>query len=114
MYVLFAGKGAVDERIGRAERWILHVDLDAFFANAEVRRNPALRGRPVIVGGELGGRGVVSSATYEARACGVRSAMPAAEARRRCPQAVFLRGDQPTTGSSRAPSAPSCATSARW
>jgi DNA polymerase-4 len=83
----------MDERTGRAERWILHVDLDAFFANAEVRRDPALRGRAVIVGGDLGGRGVVSSATYEARACGVRSAMPMAEARRRCPHAVFLRGD---------------------
>src|SRR6266511_2698142 len=76
-----------------AERWVVHVDLDAFFANAEVRRRPELRGRPVIVGGEPEGRGVVSSATYEARAYGVRSAMPLAEARRRCPDAVFLRGD---------------------
>src|SRR5690242_17036560 len=76
-----------------AERWILHIDLDAFFANAEVLRRPELRGQPVIVGGDPDGRGVVASATYAARACGVRSAMPLAHARRLCPEAVFLRGD---------------------
>lgn len=76
-----------------AERWILHIDLDAFFASAEARRRPDLRGRPVIIGGDPDGRGVVSSASYEARACGVRSAMPMAQAHRRCPHAVFLRGD---------------------
>jgi DNA polymerase-4 len=76
-----------------AERWIIHADLDAFFANAEVLRRPELRGRPVVVGGDPDGRGVVSSATYEARARGVRSAMPVAHARRLCPDAVFLRGD---------------------
>lgn len=76
-----------------AERWIIHADLDAFFANAEVLRRPELCGRPVVVGGDPDGRGVVSSATYEARARGVRSAMPVAHARRLCPDAVFLRGD---------------------
>ncbi len=76
-----------------AERWIAHIDLDAFFATAEVLRRPELRGRPVIVGG--GQRGVVASATYEARASGVRSAMPVAQARRLCPGAVFLPGDFP-------------------
>ncbi|MDD4600483.1 DNA polymerase IV 1 [bioreactor metagenome] len=74
------------------QKWIIHVDMDAFFAAVEQRDNPELQSKPVIIGG-LSGRGVVSTASYEARKYGVRSAMPMVEARRRCPQGIFLTGN---------------------
>ncbi len=81
-----------ENRNETAARWIAHFDMDSFFAAVEQRDNEDYRGRPVIVGG-LSARGVVSTASYEARRYGVHSAMPMTTARRRCPGGIFLPPD---------------------
>jgi len=84
--------------VASSPRIVAHLDLDAFFAGVEELEQPELAARPLVVGGDPHGRGVVATANYEARKFGIRSAMSCAEALRRCPHAVFLRPRHRTYG----------------
>ncbi len=83
------------QSVGGEGRRILHCDMDCFYAAVHMRDDPSLRGKPVVIGGSPEGRGVIAAASYEAREFGVRSAMPSAQAIRRCRDLVFIRPDFP-------------------
>ena len=82
-----------EKKLQTIRRKIIHIDMDAFFASVEQLDHPEWRGKPVIVGGNPERRGVVSTASYEARKYGICSAMPAKTARRLCPDGIFVEGN---------------------
>src|SRR5213594_2190372 len=88
------GHGKPGDAASTDVRAILHCDLDAFYASVEQRDHPEYRGKPVIAGGAPNERSVVSAASYEARAFGVRSAIPLRMAGRHCPDGIFVPGDR--------------------
>jgi len=90
----FEGRGGErGERPSRGRRYVVHIDIDAFFASVEILLNPDLKGKPVIVGGLPHERGVASTCSYEARKFGVHSGMPLRKCHQLCPQGVFVRGN---------------------
>src|SRR3954471_18889307 len=89
---LIKGLLNIFQGIMSTDRQIIHMDQDAFFVSVEVRKNPKLTGKPVIIG-SLSDRGVVASCSYEARKFGVHSAMPARMARMLCPHGIWIRGN---------------------
>jgi DNA polymerase IV len=91
-------KGPILSAVASPSTIVAHLDLDAFFAAVEELEQPELRSKPLVVGGDPRGRGVVATANYEARKFGIRSAMSCAEALRRCPHAIFVRPRHRTYG----------------